>query len=340
MQQKNQKKSLIAKKVIFFAISDNYSFAAANVIMGLHKYSTELMQKCDIIIYHDGICDKNKQLLNKIHNNIIFKEMIFPQEWESMLQAKRTLKWGYYVIAKLLGFELIKQYEKVLFLDVDMLVNGDISALFQIEEEMAWRKVLAWNPKEDWVDIVKNPDDNISVPNGGLVYFTDKLLKYNIDIEYIADVFSKVQQVKRGGTEEIVLAYIGYDKQIRFKELSVSQYNTSVYEIFVNPESAKTKLIHFVDCKATQQKPWKSLAAYLCFPDWVENYQKWIEMGGDGPVCFGERDYYTLFSFDKANKIEALNREIKKLKEEKGIFSDRNQKLTSEIQKKKKVLQN
>lgn len=29
----------------FFAISDNYSFAAANVVMGLYKHSSALMHK-------------------------------------------------------------------------------------------------------------------------------------------------------------------------------------------------------------------------------------------------------------------------------------------------------
>ena len=43
------------KNCIFFSISANYAFTVANVIMGLNKYSHELLKNCDIIIYHDGI---------------------------------------------------------------------------------------------------------------------------------------------------------------------------------------------------------------------------------------------------------------------------------------------
>lgn len=41
------------KNCIFFAISANYAFTVANVIMSLNKHSVNLMKNCDIIIYHD-----------------------------------------------------------------------------------------------------------------------------------------------------------------------------------------------------------------------------------------------------------------------------------------------
>jgi len=34
--------------VIFFSINDGYSFAVANVIMGLRRYSPSLLEKSDI----------------------------------------------------------------------------------------------------------------------------------------------------------------------------------------------------------------------------------------------------------------------------------------------------
>lgn len=39
------------------------------------------------------------------------------------------------------------------------------------------------------------------------------------------------------------------------------------------------KIIHFLDSRWLPTKPWKSLASYLYFKEWAENYEKWITMG-------------------------------------------------------------
>lgn len=39
------------KNCIFFAISDNFAFAVANVLMGLKKHSNKLLNNCDVIIF-------------------------------------------------------------------------------------------------------------------------------------------------------------------------------------------------------------------------------------------------------------------------------------------------
>ena len=49
------------KNCIFFAISANYAFTAANVIMSLQKHLYELLKACDIIIYHDGLLPPPRQ---------------------------------------------------------------------------------------------------------------------------------------------------------------------------------------------------------------------------------------------------------------------------------------
>lgn len=294
---------------IFFSISDSYSAGAANMVMGLYQHSAELMRKTDIIIYHDGISENNIQLLKQLHENTHFVEMTFPESWDELLRHKKTIKWGSFVLCKFFGFELIKEYDKVLHLDADMLIRGDISDLFKIDEEMAWRKILAWNPDVVFADLLDPSFNHICTPNGGLLYFTDKLRKYAIDSYDIVESFEKVKDLEcLGGIDELILAWLVYSKKITLKELNVNVYNTAPKNL--KPE---TKIVHFVNYKTVQTKPWKSLAAYLYFKDWVENYQRWLALGGEGLVNFTDEDYYKLFAFDKEQQLHSLKAKSKKV---------------------------
>lgn len=251
-----------------------------------------------------------------MHKNVVFENIEFPDTYKDILDHKVVLKWGIYVIPKLFGFNLIKKYKKVLFLDADMFLSGDLSDIFNSEEEMAWRKVIAWNPSENFKSLLSRENDYISAPNGGLIYFTDKLLKYNISDEDIVDAFLKIKEVKRGGIDERILAYLVYEKRISLKEIEVS-YNLPAVDF--KPKITLTndiKIIHFLNYRGITTKPWKNLAAYLYFKDWAENYEVWISMGGSGLVSFTENDYYDLFGFKQADEIKKLKNKLKQKDEE------------------------
>ena len=307
------------KNAIFFSINDDFSFAAANVIMGLNQHSHDLLQTCDVIIFHDGISEKNKLLLSSLHENIVFKDMVFPEEWGEMLSHKATVKCGSYVICKLMGFFLIDKYEKVLHLDADMLIRGDISELFEIEVDIAWRRILAWDAKANFSSLVA-AEENINSGNGGLILFTHKLRKYDIGSAEIINAFGLTKDLKRGGTDERVISWIVYENRMNLYELDVDLYNVPVRN--VKPE---TRIVHFVGDKVAETKPWKSLASYLYFDDWAENYRTWLNMGGEGPINFTKDDYFALFGFDREIELLELRKKYNRL------YNSKSQKITKPL---------
>jgi len=218
----------------------------------------------------------------------------------------KTTEWGPYIACKLFGFDLIQRYEKALFLDADLLVTGDISGLFEIEEDIAWREVYAVKPQEIFADILPTSSERILMGNAGLYYFNSSLKKYNIGIETVAEAFQRIKDVKKGGNDEKVMAWLAYEKQLSIKELDANVYNSPIQKI-----TDDTRVIHFLNWHAISTKPWKNLAAYLYFEEWVENYQKWIAMGGEGSVDFSKEDYFALFGFDKAKMLKAKDKKIK-----------------------------
>ena len=61
---------------------------------------------------------------------------------------------------------------------------------------------------------------------GGLLMFTDRLLKYNIDAETVKAAFDEVKNLRDGGIDELVTAWLVHKKGIRLKELDMNIYNT------------------------------------------------------------------------------------------------------------------
>lgn len=299
-----------SKYAIFFAISDNYSFSVANVLMGLERYSSDLMKSCDIIIYCNDISDKNKDLLKQIHKDTIFQKIMFPPAWKDIVNHPRTQKWGEYVLCKFYGFFLVTKYEKVIGMDSDMLIRGDIFELFNTDCPLAWRRTIAWDPNIVLRDFLKSPDDSISAGSGGLICFSDKLNDYHINYEReIIRLFPCATTTSRGGNDEKIIAGLAYLYGIPVEEYDIRFYNTPV-----GKPLDQSLIIHFVG--SNQAKPWENLASFLYFDDWAENYQKWLEMGGDGPVNWTKEDYYDLLGIDKEKKIKKQRKNLDNIESE------------------------
>ena len=283
---------------------------------------------------------RDKELFRRLHKNIFFEKIVFPENYEEIVNAAVNRKWGIYVLPKLFGFKLIKEYENVLFLDSDIIITSDISEIFSYKE-LAWRKVLAWNPIKNFKPLIRN-NDYISAGNGGVIYFSNKLNKYHINDDDITEAFEETKNLKEGGIDERILAYIAYKKNVLVEELDII-YNQPAGYIKPGNESSY-KIIHFLDSRWLPTKPWKNLASYLYFKEWAENYEEWITMGGEGIVSFTEDNYYDLFGFKQADEINKLKnklkqkeddlKELKKYREKyNSISNSRTWKVTKPIRK-------
>lgn len=305
----------IKENCVFFAINDGYVFALANVLMSMKKYSAGTLSSSDIIIYHTDITPYNQNLLTQIWPEIEFCKINISDKLSVMLKNEMVMKWGVFIIVKLFGFELIKKYKKVLHLDADLLIQDDISYLFKLNADMAWRKVLAWNPGRIMNHCLVSKKDYISAPSGGVILFSNTILKYQITEDDIIDAFYKIEDCKIGGIDELIFGYLAYKYKMNIEELPIT-YNDPVYHGITYDELHKSKIIHFLDYRDNTTKPWKSLAAYLFFEEWRENNIAFEKIGGSSTFGFNKKDYYNLFSFDKIKMIAIQKEKIRKLESE------------------------
>ena len=271
------------KKAIFVAINDDYAFACGNLLLGIKKHSPNLFDSCDFICYELDLSKENKQALHSIFPHITFKSITetiekFPKE---LMDDERISKsrWGCFVLFKLLGFDLIREYDKALFLDVDILIQSDISDIFNYQY-IAWRKnISGWVP-EAFKGIFSDLDSIVGC-SGGVILFSKELRQYEIKMSDFA--YCLAQTTKHGGADEQILTYLIYSKGIPLQELPLI-YN--MHAIGIDLESAK--MVHFID-QCT--KPWKNPALLLAFPEWNSNYRLWLDLGG-GPGIPKSKDQF------------------------------------------------
>lgn len=130
-------------KAIMFCATQDYKFALATIIKNLQAENRDCYD--DIVVYHDSFSLGDIADLHRIEPQIIFKQDTL-NDWQrehnlfnqSAFYTRFIQRFSHLSLSKYKVFELLEEYKKVLFLDLDMLIIGKINELFQING-IAWR---------------------------------------------------------------------------------------------------------------------------------------------------------------------------------------------------------
>ena len=118
-----------SKKIaVVFAINELYSFCIYVSICSLLKNSPHLMQQSDIIIYNCNMSDRDKNVFNTF-DNIRIIDYKFP------LKIEKTNAIKIFSIASFARYEcfdMLNYYEKVIYLDADILVQKELLNIFNL----------------------------------------------------------------------------------------------------------------------------------------------------------------------------------------------------------------
>ena len=294
------------ENVIFFGVSDSYCFAVATVLLSLKVNSPSVYDKSDFLVYHDGITPENMQRLRGLFPDIQFEKYEPSVAFQKVAEHKVVKKWGHYVLMKLKGFDLIQKYKTALFLDADTFIAGDISELFNSSFGLAWRRVKAWEPQQIFSTLFPNYE-KISAPNGGVIVFKDEIRSLNISENELIAAAEKVKDLRRGGMDERILAYVAASYRIKVRELE-DAFNASPYLSMKEPP----RIIHFYDANRVS-KPWKNPTVYHQYKTWAQCYAKWLERGGVGPVDFQNKFYDSSTFFRYAQNSRDYARVLRRL---------------------------
>jgi lipopolysaccharide biosynthesis glycosyltransferase len=246
---------------IIFGATGNMAFALANVLIGLKKSSPEL--KADIIVFEQGITDKDKNLLNTILT-CKFIEYQFPHQ--GYLTDETLKKFSELTFSRFECFDLLSQYKKVLWLDIDILIREDISNLF---EECSTGISLAPGDKSscDFTIKMEGLCEGDEKYNAGVMYLQDNLPNHSELKEWCYKKTLELAQYLTCADQGIInLMLITFNLKVHLLDI---EYNFN--PAFKN-DTRKGIILHTF----CPEKFWN----YFNNQEWNENNKKWISIGG------------------------------------------------------------
>ena len=115
------------KNAIFFSCNERFLFTLCMALLSLKEHNAKLLENTDVLLYQQGFSEQDKAFVNrilpcKIHDYKFAVETDFENiNFKHFTQ----LTFARYEI-----FDLLDTYAKVLYIDVDVMINGDLSYIF------------------------------------------------------------------------------------------------------------------------------------------------------------------------------------------------------------------
>jgi len=275
---------------ITFGVTGNWSFALANVLLSIKKHSSKL--KADFIVYHDNLAEKDKAVLNSILP-CKFVNYNFPYD-VSGLQNPNIETFSMLAFSRYECFDLLKEYKRVLWLDVDILIQKDISGLLNYTE--SGFGILAPEGSGEYMG-----------HNYGLgMQFYTPIEDFNMDTgAYATGTFILGDNLRNyeNMTNWCYEKTFEYFENLKYPDLAIincliqefniepSRIDYNKYCCYpLNPDYKKAVILH----PPGQEKFWN----FYDFKEWNKNYKFWLKLGGT-PYKGRKASWF----FKKARKI-------------------------------------
>ena len=171
---KSSKKEL----AIVFGITNNLTSALATVLIGIKKHFS--LKEFDIIVYHDGIDKENQTALNTIlpcefikYENKINKDILD----KDCLNLYSNM-----CLCRFECFDLLHKYKKVIWHDVDILIQKDFKDLLKYGDKTGLAMTYSdinFMVESNFTEPIENYNMFLTTLNSGLIVFSDKLKRYD-----------------------------------------------------------------------------------------------------------------------------------------------------------------
>ncbi len=124
---------MLKKKICYTCgISSDWAFAAANVAIGINIHCTE--ENYDIVVFHTGLSKQDEEALNRIPHCLTQKyemDKAFVDHVLSSVSADCKIQRPEDILrfSSFEAFRLLDEYEFVVWLDADILIQDDLKGM-------------------------------------------------------------------------------------------------------------------------------------------------------------------------------------------------------------------
>jgi len=260
------------KKLAFlFGFTPNLTFAAANAALGINKHIT--IDDYDIIMYYTDMPESDKAALSKIPH-VKLKQFNLPEDFvENMMQnmpeGRFKNKNALMCFCHFECFGLLDKYENVVWNDVDIGVQDDLSDILNytplgLTPDIPWKVADQFTAPIPGYDMdVPSWCTSIMVVNDSLPYKDIYKFLYANAEKYVKYLINPDQSIINIMFQEF---------NLKPKEVPLDDYGCISWKDNANV----AKIVHF----GTEKKVWNTTNICNAFPEWYRTHLKWLALGG------------------------------------------------------------
>ena len=248
---------------VAMAVTPDLAFAAATVLRGLGRFPPA--DDYDVVIHHGGLCDSDVERLGRVHP-CRFERFRCPERIRRGIPAASLRAFSDQVYAKYECFDLLAQYSRVLWLDADVLVRGDTTALVERGRGGAAfareDKPLRFNFSRD----IEGFAMDRPFYNAGIFVLSDRLPGWREAKAWLLE--ASVRYADRVVMSEQAILNLWLQKQ-RIEPVDLlPEYNVFRHRA----AAAGARIVHAVG----HHKPWMDFGDEA----WNDDYRHWLAIGG------------------------------------------------------------
>jgi len=260
--------SMKKKVAIVFGITSNYTFALANVLIGMKKHCKPCWD--DIIVYHDGINEEEQKAINSILpcKFVLFDESMFNDE---AIHSEALKSYSLLTLARFECFGLLEEYHKVVWHDVDILVQKDFSALLNYGDVSGYAATQSpiFRMEQNFYGIMPGYNMLSLLYNAGILVLSDMLPTPSELRIYCYNTFNQ-HAPKLRYNDQSVLNMMIQDYKIDVEIIDLDMY-------CCHPDTPTYKDAAIIHAYGNG-KFWNSDRLERQFPEWHENNREWLNI--------------------------------------------------------------
>jgi lipopolysaccharide biosynthesis glycosyltransferase len=268
---------------IVCAVSADYGFALGNLIAGFRRHNPQFAGA--FVVFHDGLTAGQQAQLRSLWPRIEFRDFgleVLEARFQGTVELADVLaKYSPMIFAKFEMPDLLAQYAACLWLDVDVLVQGDLAEIWGFEG-LAWRSLPqgAFARRAGVMDAFADlrGDGTLPLLNGGVVGMGQALRGVLASDDLYAMAAQVLAKAGAHSVDELALYFTAASRGLPFQPLDM-RFNHPV----VAPGGRDAVVLHAIG----PDKFWNAAPLDLAFPEWAANAAVWAAAGGagyDGPL--------------------------------------------------------
>ncbi len=274
------------RRAIVCGITADHAFVLGSLIAGFRRHNADFTG--DFVLFHDGLDAQDQARLQRLWPRMVFH--LFDQSTVAARFAGLGLKaelgavirrYSPMIFAKFEMLDLLDTYDKCLWLDVDMLVQGSLEAVWAFEG-LAWRPLPdgAFGRRAEVMETFADMrvDASVTLLNGGVVGMGQALRGVICADDIYAVAGQLIAQTDAMSVDELALYFLAASRGLPLYNLDL-RFNHPV----VAPGGRAAAIVHAIG----PDKFWNAAPLVLAYPDWAQNLGEWQALGGagyDGPL--------------------------------------------------------